>query len=50
MFLLQMFDEEVRNASQQMLGGVSSTDAVVTVGVNVHVELLVGLYKCFAIF
>ena len=50
MFLLQMFDEEIRNASEQMLGGVSATDAVVTVRVDVHVELLVGLYKGFAIF
>jgi hypothetical protein len=50
MFLFQMFDEEIRNASQQMLGGVSATDAVVTVSVNVHVELFVGLYKGFAIF
>ena len=48
--LLQMFDKEVGNASQQMLGGVSATDAVVTVGVDVHVELLVSLYECFAIF
>ena len=50
MYLLQMFDEEIRNAGKQVLGGVPATNAVVTVGVNVHVELLVGLYKCFAIF
>lgn len=48
--LLQMFEEEVRYTSQQMLGGVSSTDAMVPVRVDVHVELLVGLYKGFAIF
>ena len=45
MYLLQMFDEEIRNAGQQVLGGVSATDAMVTVVVNVHVELFVGLYK-----
>ena len=50
LFLLQMFDEEIGNAGQQMLGGISATDAVVTVGVDVHVELFVGLYKGFAIF
>ena len=38
MFLLQMFDEEIRNAGEQMLGGVSATDAMVTVGVNVHAQ------------
>ena len=50
MFLLQMFDEEIRNAGEQMLGGVSATDAVVTVGVDMHVELLVGLNEGLAIF
>jgi hypothetical protein len=50
MYLLQMFDEEIRNAGQQMLGGISATDTVVTIGVDVHVELFVGLYKGFAIF
>ena len=50
MYLLQMFDEEIRNAGQQMLGGISATYTVVTIGIDVHVKLLVGLYKCFAIF
>ena len=44
-----MFNKEVRNTGKQVLGGVSATDAVVTVGVDVHVELLVGLYEGFAI-
>ena len=50
MYLLQMFDEEIRNAGQQMLGGISATYTVVTIGIDVHVKLLVGLYKGFAIF
>jgi hypothetical protein len=33
-----------------MLGGVSATDAMVAVRVDVHVKLLVGLYECFTIF
>ena len=45
-----MFDKEVADSCQQMFGGVSTTDAVVAVGVDVHVELLVGLYQGFAIF
>ena len=45
-----MFNEEVRNTSQQMFGGISTADAMITVGIDVHVELLVGLYKGFAIF
>ena len=44
-----MFQEEVSNTSEQMLGGVSATDAMVAVRVDVHVELLVGLYEGFAI-
>ena len=42
--LLQMFNEEVGYACQQMLGSVTSIDAMVAVRVDVHVELLVGLY------
>ena len=45
-----MFNKEVRNTGKQVLGGVSATNAVVTVGVDMHVELLVGLYQCFAVF
>ena len=48
--LLQMFNEEIGDAGQQMLGSVSTIDAVVAVGVDVHVELLVGLNEGFAIF
>ena len=39
-----MFNKEVRNAGKQVLGGVPATNAVVTVGVDMHIELLVGLY------
>ena len=45
-----MFNKEVRNTGKQVLGGVSATNTVVTVGVDVHIELLVGLYQGFAIF
>ena len=45
-----MLNEVIRNASQQMLGRVTATDAVVAVRVDVHIELLVGLYEGFAIF
>lgn len=45
-----MFNKEVRNTGKQVLGGVSATNTVVTVGVDMHVELLVGLYQCFAVF
>ena len=48
--LFQMFYEEVCNTSQQMFGGIASSDAVVAIGVNVHVELFVSLYQCFAVF
>ena len=44
-----MFQEEVSNTSEQMLGGVSATDAMIAVRVDVHVKLLVGLHKGFAI-
>ena len=45
-----MFNKEVRYASKQVLGGVSAADAVVAVGIDVHVKLLVCLYQCFAVF
>ena len=48
--LLQMLDEEVGDTGKQMLGSITSVDAMVTVRVDVHIELLVGLYQGFAIF
>ena len=45
-----MFDEEITNSCKQMLGSVPTTDSMVTIGVYVHIELLVGLYQCFGIF
>ena len=45
-----MFYKEVAHSCKQMLGGISSTDAVITVGIDVHIELFVQLNKRFAIF
>ena len=45
-----MFDKVVGYTSQQMLGCVTATNAMVAVCIDVHVKLLVGLYQGFAIF
>ena len=44
-----MFNKVIDNTSEQMLGGVSATDAMIAVRVDVHVKLFVGLHKGFAI-
>ena len=45
-----MFYEVVSYTSEQMLGGITATDAVIAVRVDVHIKLLVGLYQGLAVF
>ena len=42
--LLQLFFPEVEHLGEDVVAGVATKDAVVAIGVVVHVELLVGLY------
>ena len=48
--LQQMCIEVVGDACEEVQTRVATVDVVVSVGVDVHVELFVGLYKGFAIF
>lgn len=48
--VLQIIEEEFRHALVEMQARVAAIDKVVAVGVDLHLELLVGLYQCFRIF
>ena len=48
--LLHFSVEEVDGLTEQMVAGVSAVDAVVAVGVDVHLEVLVGLHQSLGIF
>ena len=50
LFLLQLFVEKLCNLSEQVVAGVAAIDAMVAVGVDVHLEILVGLHQCLGIF
>ena len=50
LYLFQVFNKEFGYAGKQVLGSVSATNTMVTVGIDVHVELLVGLHQSFAVF
>ena len=47
--LFQLALPEVEHLGEDVVAGVAAIDAMVAVGVVVHVELLVGLYQCFGI-
>ena len=48
-FLFKITFEEIAHACQKMVTRVATIDAMVAIGVVVHVELLVGLYQCFRV-
>ena len=48
--LFQLIDEELTDLAQQMLACVSTVDAMVAIGVDVHLEVLVGLHQRLSIF
>ena len=48
--ILNRVYEVLRYLSQQMMAGVASIDAVVAVGIDVHLEVLVSLHQFLSIF
>ena len=49
LLLLQLGFPEIEHLGEDVVACVATIDAVVAVGVVVHVELLVGLYQCLRI-
>ena len=50
MMLFQLFDKEVGYTVHQMIACVAAEDAVIAVGIYLHVELYACLYQCFTVF
>lgn len=48
--LFQLFDKEVGYTVHQMIACVAAEDAVIAVGIYLHVELYTCLYQCFTVF
>ena len=47
--LLQLAFPEVKHLGEDVVAGVAAIDAVIAVGVVVHVKLFVGLHQCFRV-
>ena len=45
-----MIIQEVFDAGEEVMACVTSIDTVVTVGIDILIEILVCLYKCLSIF
>ena len=48
--LFQILNKKVAYTGEQVVACIAAKNAMVTVGVNLHVKLLVGLYQCFTVF
>ena len=48
-FLFHFLNEEFRNLPEQVVACVSTENAVITVGVHVHLEVFACLYKGFSV-
>lgn len=48
--ILKIFFKEIRQLRIQMITGVSAIDTVVTVCIELHIELLVQLHQVLCVF
>lgn len=48
--LLQIVDKEFAHSCHKVMSGITTENAVITVGINLHIELDAGLYKSLCIF